>query len=52
MPLNKTNKTYYEVLNLSDPNKRSQYDEYLSFIRVEKDAAQPDAASDLDYSKR
>lgn len=50
MPLNKTNKTYYEVLNLSDPNKRSQYDEYLSFIRVEKDAAQPDAASDPDYS--
>ena len=84
MPLNKTNRTYYEVLNLSedasseeikqayrslirlwhpdlnpdkpdvaavtqkiieaygilsDPNKRSQYDEYFSFIRMEKDAA-------------
>lgn len=35
---------------LSDPNKRSQYDEYLSFTRPEKDMVQPDAASEPDYS--
>ena len=36
------NKTYYEVLNLSDPNKRSQYDEYLSLSRQEPDDADDD----------